>query len=314
METHEPIDRSSSPPAPASDSTPPPNDQASESASEAADLAALRATIAQKQAARPAREPSLDAMRAGSGLSREGRSPPLAVSLASILAQSPPRPEPRKLTPEEARAEHKARRMREGAARLAEFRRTVHRDYAKCEFSNFEITDRQQPEAIESIKTYLRYLGRHWPCKSGVMLFGTPGTGKDHMLVAAGALAAQFLCKSVEWRNCQKLFGHWRSRIGDGTTDEEFVNRLTKADILILSDPLKLTEESLENFDRTLLYDILESRQGVSKPTWLSANVADIAELERKVGGAVADRMVNQACVLNFRWESYRRRDVDFTQ
>lgn len=220
---------------------------------------------------------------------------------------------PVELTPEErAAAEAKAERLR-----LAEedrqrqgcrdaFLAQVGRRHCTCRFDNFETPTDAHRTALESIRRFAEDAFMHFAQGDGIVIFGPPGSGKDHLLIAAGAHVAYQERLRVKLVNGQALFAEMRDRIGKDEPEADFVRGFTRPDVLILSDPVP-PSGALSDFQAGVLYRIVEARYSDCKPTWASLNVKDGQEAEARLGAAVVDRLRDGALVIHANWPSYRR-------
>ena len=95
------------------------------------------------------------------------------------------------LTPE-ARAERERRDAEREAVHLEHERRQAAEErqrfvdqfgsrYAGCRLDNFVVTCDEQQKAVDALREYGKTFGQHYRNGEGVVLFGPPGTGKDHL-------------------------------------------------------------------------------------------------------------------------------------
>src|SRR5690606_33734484 len=107
--------------------------------------------------------------------------------------------------------------------------------------------DHQRRQAIvrDIVKSYCLNIDKHVQNGTNLLMVGSPGTGKDRMLVST-ARAAMYRCHSVRLVSGANLWGETRDMIGSSRLESEFLRKLVETDCLIISDPLppkaRLTE------------------------------------------------------------------------
>lgn len=140
---------------------------------------------------------------------------------------------------------------------------------------------------------------------AGLVLYGSVGTGKDH-LMAAVLYAAAKQGHSCRWVNGQEVFGDFRDRIDTKRRDEESFRELCAPSVLAISDPLPPTG-SLGNWDIANLYRILDRRYRSLRCTWVTINVATVDEANAQLSAPVFDRIREQAELVPCFWPSFRK-------
>jgi len=143
-----------------------------------------------------------------------------------------------------------------------------------------------------------------------LLMLGRPGTGKSHLSLAYGHLAA-LAGYSVRYYAAQKLLTELFATLADGTTDR-FVGRLARLDLLICDD---LRDVPPRPEYASLLYEVVEARHG-KRATIVSSNlsVADWGKAlgNRTLTASLVDRLMERAHVINIkRGRSYRTHGPD---
>jgi DNA replication protein DnaC len=143
-----------------------------------------------------------------------------------------------------------------------------------------------------------------------VLLLGRPGTGKTHLSLAFGALAAS-RGHTVKFSTAQSLLGELYASLADGTT-ERLVARLARVDLLIIDDIRHIPPRPEY---ATLLFDVIEARH-LKKATMVSSNLS-VKAWGTVLGNpaltaSLVDRLMERAHVINIRrGRSYRTEGPD---
>ena len=185
--------------------------------------------------------------------------------------------------------------------------------YRECSFSNFEVSGdraREKELALETVREYASDFRAHFADGNSLLLYGPTGTGKDHLAVAAIKRGVFETGEKAHWINAQELFADFRDAIdnGKGRSEGEAIRGAATPPMLLLSDPLPATGE-LSDFNRSILYRLIDARYCAKRPTVVTINIVDGEEALRRLGAATWDRLRHNArCVPCF-WPTYRRPD-----
>jgi DNA replication protein DnaC len=174
--------------------------------------------------------------------------------------------------------------------------------YVACTLDNFEIYDEQQNRVLDQAREFLEQLDAPPSC----ILWGPPGTGKDHIL-AAFIRQALDDGHHVEWLSGPELFGSVMDEISSNRVNERISYLVHKVDVLAISDPC-VGLDALSQAKTLWLYQIVDGRYNLMKPTWISINASSAAEAAHDIGASTVDRLRHDAHVFACEWESYRGR------
>jgi len=138
-----------------------------------------------------------------------------------------------------------------------------------------------------------------------LLILGKPGTGKTHVSIAYGVLAAQ-RGYSVRFFKAPQLLAELYASLADDTT-EKLIARLARIDLLICDD---LRDMPVRPEHATLLFELVEARH-LRTSTIVSSNLS-VKQWGKVLGNpaltaALVDRLMERAHVINIRrGRSYR--------
>lgn len=191
-------------------------------------------------------------------------------------------------------------------AALCEFLRTVGKRYHKCTMNSYHASEAGQREAVKALKGYVEHWPEHCARGRGIVLFGPPGTGKDHLLIATARLIMETHPVRARWVRGEELWSDARERIRAEQSEKDFVREFAGGDLLVLSDPVPPSGR-LSDYQASVLFRIVDTRYHRLKPTWVTLNVRHRAEADERMGSQVCDRLRDEALVIYCPWSSYRK-------
>lgn len=175
--------------------------------------------------------------------------------------------------------------------------------YANARLFTFQAETPEQKKLVEQLNRYAA--NELWQDGTGILLYGPPGTGKDHLLAG---LAYECILRGakVTWVNGLDWYGQNRDRMETDRSEASGVRDLVTPEILYISDPLPPWGE-LSEYQASMLFRVIDGRYRACRATWVSANVANREECERRLGAATVDRLGESAVSAFCKWPSYRR-------
>jgi DNA replication protein DnaC len=206
------------------------------------------------------------------------------------------------------------RAIREGEARRASQRRAevvqalatkLGRRYspARATLATYRVKYQEQSEALHLLTPVATD-----PANAGnLVLYGSVGTGKDHLL-AALLYAAAHAGLSAAWVNGQEVYSRFRDAMDTKTSEASLMADFTRPDVLGISDPIPpVVDPNKPAAWRTeLLFRVLDARYRDMKVTWVTCNAEDPKDAAAKLSEPVFDRLKDGAVLVPCFWPSFR--------
>jgi len=141
----------------------------------------------------------------------------------------------------------------------------------------------------------------------GLVIYGTIGTGKDHLLAAMlyRAIRAGLTCS---WSNGLEIFASLRDVMDTDRGEASVMKQFTGPQVLGISDPVPPAEGKLTTWRAEVLVRIIDARYRELRPTWITMNGDSVADLKRKLTSPVFDRLQQDAEFVPCFWSSFRGR------
>lgn len=173
--------------------------------------------------------------------------------------------------------------------------------YAGCTLENF-----QQNEKSDAAVGRLLAFCERMPesLDRNLILLGPSGTGKDHLLTGCVRKAIKSGLTSVGWTSGPVLYSALRRGISENRPEDETIRPLLKCRLLVFSD---MAMTSLSDYQREIVYRIIDHRYNNRLATWVSANVTDRESFEAATSPQIVDRLIDEAVYVPCNWESYRK-------
>lgn len=243
------------------------------------------------------------------------------------------------ITAEERRREEAIERCTQ--SRLDQLTKIRGSRYASCTLANYHITCDAQRDAVDTMRSVITDMTEGK--LSNLILCGPPGTGKDHLLAAALNAMVQLnwwltgvtadeghadtgrhnmdyleqrtsglpAPKIVAWTTGGKLSDALLDAMHAGTKAKP-MSAASQADLLCVSDPSG--EAGLTPYVATSWAEIIDNRYSGEKPTWLTINGTDRAQMITMLGARAYDRLRDGATFISCDWPSYRKTAAELEQ
>lgn len=177
----------------------------------------------------------------------------------------------------------------------------------RTDLAQYRLWRPEQRVVVEAVRSFASAFPanlRAGKGRRGLILYGSPGTGKDHLLTYClfRAAAAGF---RAGWRNTPCVYGDFKDAYRADRPDRPLLNDLCLPIVLGLSDLIPHSGEvwppSVDVLGR-----LTDRRQRLRLQTWVTLNVEDEAQAREVLSVPVWDRLSEDALVLPCYWESYR--------
>lgn len=181
--------------------------------------------------------------------------------------------------------------------------------YREATLENYEVYDAKQKEVVARMARFAESMPDHLKGGGGLMLFGDPGTGKDHLLAALLKLAITLHGLQVLWFDGGDLFDRIHLAVqADGDAEwRKLASELRKPHVLAISDP-QPPQGSLSPQQVRRLRDIIDKRYRDGNSTWMTTNIDQREYAEQLFTRPVMERMREASATILCDWPSYRGR------
>lgn len=179
--------------------------------------------------------------------------------------------------------------------------------YALCTLNNYTLYDAEQTAVVKRLCNFARTMPEALANGGGLMLYGAPGTGKDHLVAALLKIAIVRHGLAVEWWDAGDLYDEFLFAL---KTDDEhrlknFVAKLRAPHILAISDPQPPHGE-LSDAQLRRLRDLIDRRYRAGLSTWITTNLDDRAAAEAVLSQPVLQRLRESSATIECSWKNYR--------
>ena len=174
-----------------------------------------------------------------------------------------------------------------------------------ADLSKYQVYHKNQKSALDQVRRLAGSLKELLAGRSGIIWYGTKGTGKDH-LAAALLYHAASLGQNARFVFGMSLFSQFRDGMAKECLEAETLGRYLNPEVLCISDPLPPLGE-LSPWNVQVLFRIVDGRQRAKRTTWATMNVADLEEAERRLSPPVFDRLRDRAEIIPCFWPSHRK-------
>lgn len=187
--------------------------------------------------------------------------------------------------------------------------------YAGCTLDNFDCKEYPEDEKWSPHKmsalSIMRHFSKTMPDQlrggGGLLLYGHPGTGKDHLTAALLKIAVAVHGITAYWIDGGNLY----DRVAEAATSEDHqaIRRLQaelcEPLILAISDP-QPPKGDLNPTQSRRIRDLIDRRYRDGKSTWMTTNLDNKQHAETLLTRPVLDRLKHGSTIIDCNWPSYR--------
>lgn len=182
----------------------------------------------------------------------------------------------------------------------------VGRRYQNATFDGYRPTCPDAERVLAACRRYVETFSARLSSGDSLMLIGNPGTGKNHLAacICRGVVEAGYTAlHTTALKLVRRIKETWRRDASE--TEQEAIDGFGIPDVLVV-DEIGIQFGSAAEL--LLLFEVLNNRYSDGRPTILLSNKT-LAELEAYLGPQMIDRYhEGKSSVLEFTWESYRRK------
>lgn len=169
-------------------------------------------------------------------------------------------------------------------------------------FANYKASTPSQISALEIVKAYAEGFEGHYKAGTGLVLSGSPGTGKSHL---AGAVLQHIMPEHCGlYTTCMSVIravrGTWRK--DSELSETEVLRTYCNVPLLVLDE---IGVQYGTDGEQTILFDVLDRRYREMRPTILLTNQS-AKGFKEFIGERSFDRLVETSRWVPFDWDSYR--------
>lgn len=177
--------------------------------------------------------------------------------------------------------------------------------FADCRFSNYRVYDDRQAPVHAAVQLFAAQLDARISAGDSLLLWGSVGTGKDHLLSAMIHRATE-RGVAVRWEHGVSLAEELGEIRGSGRLSAAILDRV-EPPVLAISEVVPAAGELTASWYRTL-FRIVDLRYRRRQPTWLTLTVCAPESATTRLGSAIVDRLRDGGLCLGCHWPSYRSR------
>jgi len=169
--------------------------------------------------------------------------------------------------------------------------------FANDSFDNYIVVNDKAKKALNAVRTYAENFTEHRKKAGGLIMVGTPGTGKTHLACAT--------CRMVMAQGYQALFTTTLAMIQ--VVKESYgagMKTFMEPDLLVIDE---IGVQNKTPYELTTLIEILNDRYAQLRPTILLSNLT-AQQMRELLDYRVVSRLSSVSTTIPMNWEDFRAR------
>lgn len=190
-----------------------------------------------------------------------------------------------------------------------EARRNIKRLHNSCmklreaTLTNYQVEYKLQKEVVKRIDNICAKITEFVSGGHQLFLYGSVGTGKDHLAFVALRAAAR-AGYVVDWVEGLEVYERIAGAYANDTSHNKIYAEYARPDVLCVSDPIFTVNWTQPK--QEALRKLVRRRYDQGKTTWVTCNVARLSQAEEIMGEDTFDRLRERCACIECRWPSYR--------
>lgn len=180
--------------------------------------------------------------------------------------------------------------------------RGIRKRFYYTTFDTYIADTKEKKNALDVCRDFIARESEVFEKGECLFLIGKPGTGKNHLavsIVRETRSNARIVKASEMIRRIRESYRH-ESR----DTEQELIEEFASIPLLVINE---VGVQFGTDAEKNLLFEVLDIRYENMLPTVFISNLS-IQGIRDFVGGRVIDRMLENGQVVEFMWESYRKK------
>lgn len=179
--------------------------------------------------------------------------------------------------------------------------------FAHATLDNYKLDDEpeKQAKAVKVCRSFVDNFPACLATGASMVMMGDVGTGKTHLACAMVKEISRRHGASTTYITAARMYRALKSTYGKDAEAEEqdVINEFVQRDLLVI-DELGISYNS--QAEKVLLFDIINGRYEINRPTVIVTNMKTKAQIEEWLTKPVYDRLTERGRAVLFDWGSHR--------
>jgi len=180
--------------------------------------------------------------------------------------------------------------------------------FANATFENYKMGEggERQEKAVRVCQSYVDNFPVCLKTGASLVMMGNVGNGKTHLACAMVKEIGHRHGASTTYITAARMYRAIKETYGGkdaGAKEQDVINAFVCRDLLVI-DELGISHNS--QTEKVLMYDIINGRYELDRPTVIITNMQTKAQLEEWLTKPVYDRLTERGRAVLFDWDSYR--------